>query len=102
MVRDNKLEEDYHKLDTKKSEEKIKENEKRIDDLKKRQWRMYWNRLRIDSFYVIIISLMFGFSLWAWFPSQFTWFRVMAFGMIWWLLFEELKLHKMFKQEYSK
>ncbi len=99
MVQKSRLEEEFAAKTKEEVKEEIKKNDDEIKALRKTRLFFYIRRLRSDFLFLMIVSLMFGFSLWAWFPKQFNWYRVIAFGFLWWLLFEELKIHKMFKND---
>jgi len=48
--------------------------------------------------YLIILALILGFILWAWKPELFSYPKALALGLAWYMLFEELQLHNMFKK----
>lgn len=94
-----KLQEDYQKLEKKEIKKKLEEDKKAL-----KSGRANYNKIKIKKFlndliYVLIISAAGGFLLWVWLPEKFTILKSFSIGVIWYLLFEELKLHRMFKKE---
>ena len=94
-----KLEEEYQELDKEEVEDKIEKAKAENKQLKKKAIKRQIKQLRYDILYIIIISIVFGFILWAWKPQHFSYARALALGLAWYLLFDELKLHKMLKKE---
>ncbi len=99
MPAKKKLQEEFEKIKKEDIKEEIKKTEKRIADNKKKVVKLQLKQLRNDIVYVFIISTILGFILWAWKPLIFSYWKSLAAGTLWYLLFEELKLHKMFKKE---
>ncbi len=93
------LEEEYQKIEKEEVEDKIEKAKAENKHLKKLIINRQIKQLRYDVLYIIIISIVLGFILWAWKPSQFSYTKALALGLAWYLLFDELKLHKMFKKE---
>ena len=99
MARENKLDEEYRELDKKEVADQKKDIEKKIKDKKDLLLKYRISKLKNDFVYVFLVSIILGFILFVWFPSMFGYFRSLALGLVWFLLFEELHLHKMFKKE---
>ncbi|KKL55600.1 hypothetical protein LCGC14_2253790 [marine sediment metagenome] len=94
-----RLDEEYQTIDKKDAEELIKSNDKEIKKYKRLLFISQLKKLRNDFLYVLIVTLMMGFALYAWFPKEFTFYRIIGLGFLWWLLFEELRMHQMFKND---
>ncbi len=93
-----KLEEDYQKISAEEIQEEIKKEEKKIEEKKHLLLKLRLRRFRNDFFYLIILSLILGYILWTWKPELFSYTKALALGLAWYVLFEELQLHKMFKK----
>ena len=90
-----KLDELYRKLDDK------AKADKKDDVVKQAKAAAFSIRTKMvvrEGAYLAIISVCLGFVLWAWFPSEFSFFRSLALGIIFIILFSELNLHKMFQR----
>ncbi len=94
-----KLEEEYKEVEKKEIEQKIKTNEAAIKKQKERYLRWKVRRLVTDIIYSLVVSVASGFIIWAWIPNHFSIYKALAVGVAWYLLFEELRLHRMFKRE---
>jgi len=94
-----KLQEEYTELDKKKIEKKLEENKAALEKAKKRYRRFKIRQLRNELIFSLVIAILAGFILWVWWPEQFSILKALSLGVAWHLLFEELKLHRMFKKE---
>ena len=92
-----KLSEQLQDMPRKKVEAKISDAKAEIAALKKAVFMRKLLAFRNDVIYSSVVSVLFGFALWAWYPSEFNFYRMLSFGFVWYLLFEELKLHRMFR-----
>ena len=92
-----KLEEDYKKFDLKKAEEKISSNNDLIKKLRREQLVYRLNKIYLDFVYIFIISCIIGFFIYSWFPENFSFIKPLSGGLVFYVLFEELQLHRMFK-----
>ena len=99
MPKERKLEEDYKKLDKEDIEKEKEDIEKKIKDKKHQLLKFRLTKIRYDIYYTLVVSIILGFILWAWEPLLFSAWKALALGLAWFLLFEELHLHKMFKKE---
>ena len=99
MPRENKLEEEYKEIKKEEIDKEKKDIKKKIDKRKKLLLKLRLIKFRNDIIYIALLTIILGFILWAWKPQWFGYFRSLALGFAWYLLFEELHLHKMFKKE---
>lgn len=99
MPRNNKLDEEYKeftKEETKQKKEKVKVD---LDKRKKLILKMHLRGLKNDAIYISVVTLFLGFALWSWKPEYFSFQSSLSLGLVWYLLFDDLKLHLMFKQK---
>lgn len=95
MPEKNRLQEEFEKLQRK--EEKRKTEEK-LQKVKDDYLKLRVKKILNDVLYVLIISLLFGLCLFAWMPERFSILRALSLGVIWYLLFEEIKLQNIFRR----
>ena len=94
-----RLQEEYEDIDKEDIKKEIKKAEDSIKKQKKALLNFQLKKFRNDILYTLILSSILGYILWAWKPEMFTFWKALALGLGWFLLFEELLLHKMFKRE---
>ena len=93
-----RLQEEYKALEKKEVKEKIEKKEEELKKIKKQYLKYRIRQLIYDLIYSLIIAVLGGFVLWAWLPQHFSILKSLSIGVAWYLLFEELKLHLMFKK----
>lgn len=94
-----KLQEEYEDIKKEEIDEQIKKAEEAVEKKRKEISKFRVRKFKNDVFYTIIISIILGFILWAWKPDMFTFWKALALGFAWYLLFDELKLQNLFKRE---
>lgn len=92
-----KLDEEFTKIQIEEEKKDLEVKEQQLKINKRRMLILKLKFLRNDILYLAVVALIFAFVLWSWFPGLFTWPRSVALSLVFYLLFEELKLHKMFK-----
>ncbi len=93
-----KLEEEYQKIAKEEIEEEIKKEEKKKESIKHELLKFRLRKFKNDLLFLLILTLILGFILWSWKPELFSYTKALALGLAWYLIFEELQLHKMFKK----
>lgn len=93
-----KLSEQLQDVPQKKIEAKIAEDEKNISELKKKILKQKLRTFRNDCAFIAIMSFLLGFSWWSW-TDEISVFKSLSLGLLWFLLFDELQIHRMFKQK---
>ena len=99
MPKDRKLDEELKAVAQKEIAAELEKKKTELVVLKKGYRILKLKRILREVGYAFVISLFLGFSLWSWFPAEFSAYRSAALGILFYIAFEELRLHKMFKQE---
>ena len=80
-------------------EKKIEEKKQELEEAKRKFFNTKVKRISKEILYTFVISALLGFVLWAWLPQQFNFHRALAMGVLYFILFEELRLQNFFKQQ---
>ena len=68
-------------------------------EAERRKYRIYaLKAFGFEMIYYFSITLMLGFALYAWFPAHYSNARALGIGLVFYVAFEELKIHLMFKK----
>ncbi len=94
-----KLQEEFEKYTKEEKKAKADDSKRKAEEAKQRFFKAKWKSFRTDIYYMLVISVVLGFILWAWKPEMFTFYRALALGLAWMMLFGELQLHKIFRKE---
>ena len=94
-----KLQEEYTKIDQQEVEKEIEKAEEAVKKKQNEIFKFRLRKFRNDVIYILILSAILGFILWVWKTSVFTFWKSLSLGLAWYLLFDDLKLHRLFKQQ---
>ncbi len=93
-----KLDEEYQKISKEEIQEEIKKEEKKKVTMQHELLKFRLRKFKSDLLFLFIMTLILGFILWSWKPELFSYTKALALGLAWYLIFEELQLHRMFKK----